>query len=45
MYVLAELKDTVKIPPRLFDIKQQDAIVEALNKKFANKVTSMLENP
>ena len=38
MFVLSEMKDTVKIPPRIFHISQYDAIVERLNKKFANKV-------
>lgn len=38
MFVLVEMKDTVRIPPWLFNVKFNDAIVEALNKKFANKV-------
>ncbi|CAG2211149.1 POLR3H [Mytilus edulis] len=32
------MKDTVRIPPWLFNIKFNDAVNEALNKKFANKV-------
>ena len=38
MFVLAEMKDTVKVLPRLFNIKLNNAIAETLNKKFANKV-------
>lgn len=38
MFVLVEMKDTVRIPPWLFNVKFNDAVVEALNKKFANKV-------
>ncbi|XP_076072587.1 DNA-directed RNA polymerase III subunit RPC8-like [Mytilus galloprovincialis] len=38
MFVLVEMKDTVRIPPWLFNIKFNDAVNEALNKKFANKV-------
>uniref|UniRef100_A0A8W8I3Z3 DNA-directed RNA polymerase III subunit RPC8 n=1 Tax=Magallana gigas TaxID=29159 RepID=A0A8W8I3Z3_MAGGI len=38
MFVLAEMKDTVRIPPWLFHIKFNDAVIEALNKKLANKV-------
>ncbi|XP_074648412.1 DNA-directed RNA polymerase III subunit RPC8-like isoform X2 [Tubulanus polymorphus] len=38
MFVLAEMKDTVRIAPWLFKIGLLDAIKEALNKKFANKV-------
>ena len=38
MFVLAELTDTVQILPRLFHIKLEDAIMETLNTKFANKV-------
>ncbi|XP_062588600.1 DNA-directed RNA polymerase III subunit RPC8-like [Saccostrea cucullata] len=38
MFVLAEMKDTIRIPPWLFHIKFNDAVIEALNKKLANKV-------
>ncbi|XP_060063441.1 DNA-directed RNA polymerase III subunit RPC8-like [Ylistrum balloti] len=38
MFVLVEMKDTVRIPPWLFHINFNDAVVETLNKKFANKV-------
>ena len=38
MFVLAEMKDTVRIPPWLFNLDTKDAIIETLNKKLANKV-------
>ncbi|XP_013418028.1 DNA-directed RNA polymerase III subunit RPC8 [Lingula anatina] len=38
MFVLADIKDTVRIPPWQFNVKLTDAVVEALNKKLANKV-------
>ena len=38
MFVLSEMKDTVKVHPKNFNLKQYDAIVDSLNKKFANKV-------
>lgn len=39
MFVLAELKDTVRIPPWKFKRKLNDAITDELNRKLANKVT------
>lgn len=42
MFVLAEMKDTVKVPPRLFHIKLNSAVAETLNKKLANKVCYFL---
>lgn len=42
MFVLAEMKDTVRIPPWLFHIKFNDAVIEALNKKLANKVRRIM---
>ncbi len=39
MFMLVAMKDTVCIPPWLFHIKLEDAIIETLNKKFANKVS------
>jgi len=42
MFVLAELRDTVTIPPIQFRRKMHDAVTYALNKKFANKVSRML---
>ncbi|XP_052768075.1 DNA-directed RNA polymerase III subunit RPC8-like isoform X2 [Mya arenaria] len=38
MFVLTEMKDTVRIQPWLFKDDVNDAIVNVLNKKFANKV-------
>ncbi|XP_014613075.1 PREDICTED: DNA-directed RNA polymerase III subunit RPC8 [Polistes canadensis] len=38
MFVLVELKDTVRIPPWKFKRKLNDAITEELNRKLANKV-------
>ena len=38
MFVLAELKDTVRIPPWDFKRKINDAITDELNRKLANKV-------
>ncbi|XP_060832788.1 DNA-directed RNA polymerase III subunit RPC8 isoform X2 [Bombus pascuorum] len=38
MFVLTELKDTVRIPPWEFKRKLNDAIADELNKKLANKV-------
>lgn len=38
MFVLAELKDTVRIPPVEFKQKLNDAITDELNRKLANKV-------
>lgn len=38
MFVLVQMKDTVRIPPKLFNLDTMDAIRESLNKKFANKV-------
>ncbi|KAK6171402.1 hypothetical protein SNE40_019598 [Patella caerulea] len=38
MFVLSEMKDTVRIPPWEFKEETTDAIIEILNKKLANKV-------
>ena len=38
MFSLVEMKDTVRVPPWLFHVKLNEAIVDALNKKLANKV-------
>ncbi|EZA54895.1 hypothetical protein DMN91_008964 [Ooceraea biroi] len=38
MFVLVELKDTVRIPPYSFKCKLNDVIADKLNKKLANKV-------
>ncbi|XP_031569933.1 DNA-directed RNA polymerase III subunit RPC8-like [Actinia tenebrosa] len=38
MFVLAEMRDTVRIKPWLFSLDIQEAVENKLNKKFANKV-------
>ncbi|XP_058465160.1 DNA-directed RNA polymerase III subunit RPC8 [Malaya genurostris] len=38
MFVLAELKDTVRIAPELFNLKLPEAIKDEINRKLANKV-------
>lgn len=38
MFVLVELKDTVRILPNNFKCKLNDVIADELNKKLANKV-------
>lgn len=38
MFVLAELKDTIRIPPWLFKIKLQETVCDEINRKLANKV-------
>jgi len=38
MFVLVQMKDTVRTPPHLFHLDAVDAVREALNIKFANKV-------
>ncbi|TGZ52274.1 DNA-directed RNA polymerase III subunit RPC8 isoform X1 [Temnothorax longispinosus] len=38
MFVLAELKDTVRIPPSRFQYKLNDVVTDELNRKLANKV-------
>lgn len=38
MFNLVAMKDTIRIPPWLFHLKLEEAIIEILNKKFANKV-------
>ena len=40
MFVLTEMKDTVQVVPSLFDIDTNEAVIDALNKKLANKVIS-----
>lgn len=39
MFVLVEMKDTVRIQPWLFNLDVNEAIINELNKKFANKVS------
>lgn len=38
MFVVAELKDTIRIAPELFNLKLVDAIKDEINRKLANKV-------
>lgn len=38
MFLLAEMKDTVRIPPWKFNLKLNKAISDELNRKLANKV-------
>jgi len=38
MFVLVAMKDTVRVPPWMFDKKLQDAALDILNKKLANMV-------
>uniref|UniRef100_A0A1B0C9D4 DNA-directed RNA polymerase III subunit RPC8 n=1 Tax=Lutzomyia longipalpis TaxID=7200 RepID=A0A1B0C9D4_LUTLO len=38
MFVLSELKDTVRIAPELFNLKLPEAIKDEINRKLANKV-------
>lgn len=39
MFVLAELKDTIRIPPEMFHLKLNEAIKDEINRKLANKVS------
>lgn len=38
MFVLAELKDTVRVLPSNFKYKLNDIVADELNRKLANKV-------
>ena len=38
MFVLAEIKDTIRLPPKRFGVNLQEAITDELNTKLANKV-------
>ena len=39
MFVLAEMKDTVRVKPWHFGVDLREAIATKLNKKLANKVS------
>lgn len=39
MFFLAELENTVRIPPELFHLDLREAIEQELNKVLANKVS------
>lgn len=38
MFVLAELKDTIRIEPEMFHLKLLNAVKDEINRKLANKV-------
>lgn len=40
MFLLAELKDTIRIPPEMFNLKLLDAVKDEINRKLANKVNN-----
>lgn len=44
MFVLAELKDTIRIAPEMFHLKLLDAVKDEINRKLANKVKEAWEN-
>lgn len=41
MFVLAELKDTIRIAPEQFHLKLIEAIRDEINRKLANKVNKI----
>ena len=41
MFVLVEMIDTVRIPPWNFQRQLNEAVIEELNKKLANKVNEV----
>lgn len=41
MFLLAELKDTIRIPPEMFNLKLIDAVKDEINRKLANKVRAV----
>ena len=43
MFVLAEMKDTVRVKPWHFGVDLREAIATKLNKKLANKVSGKRE--
>lgn len=40
MFLLAELKDTIRIPPEMFQMRLIDAVKDEINRKLANKVST-----
>lgn len=42
MFVLAELKDTIRIAPELFNRILSEAVKEEIDQKLANKVSQCL---
>lgn len=45
MFLLAELKDTIRIPPETFHLKLIDAVKDEINRKLANKVSNNIFSP
>ena len=41
MFVLAEMSDTIRVPPHMFTRKLDDAVKTVLNKQLANKVCGL----
>lgn len=42
MFVLAELKDTIRIAPEMFHLELLDAVKNEINRKLANKVKHII---
>jgi DNA-directed RNA polymerase III subunit RPC8 len=42
MFILSVLKDTIKIEPADFRKPKQEAITDEVNKKYANKVSNLI---
>lgn len=42
MFLLAEMKDTVRMPPTKFGLNLIEAVTNELNKKLANKVRRII---
>lgn len=43
MFILVELKDTIRIAPELFNLKLNEAIKDEINRKLANKVKNLIK--
>lgn len=43
MFLLVELKETIRIPPDLFHLPLHEAISEELNRKLANRVRIFID--
>lgn len=39
MFVIAEMKNVIRVSPELFNLNLNDVIADELNKKLANKVS------
>ena len=44
MFYLAELKDTIRIDPELFELRLNEAIKDEINRKLANKVGHLVKS-